>query len=136
MALTITITPGELERQAILVYQGQPFEAFLVNNSLQATPLTAANTYANWKAAELSGNGYIAVTGSIGFGTYNTTTNRFELPPFVAGFSAVGGAIDFDTLCVRVGGGTALHSIQVEDPAVSILDGGSRTYLISLVQDD
>ncbi len=136
MTLTITITPGELERQAGLIYQGKPFEVFLVHNAGLPVPLTAATTYANWKAAEPTGNGYAAVSGTVGFGTYNASSGRYEVAPLVAGFSASGGDIVFDTVCVRVGGGTYLHSVQVENPAITILDGGSRTYLISLVQDN
>lgn len=136
MALTITITPGELARQASLIYQGKAWEVFLVNNGALSPPLTATNTYAEWKAAEVSGNGYAPVEGSISFGSYNETTARFEMPPIVAGFTAAGGPIDYDTVCVRVGGGTYLHSVQVETAPDPIADGYSRTYLISLIQDD
>lgn len=136
MTLTVTITPGELERQAGLIYQGKTFEVFLVSNSTQPEPLLATSTYAQWKAIEVTGNGYATVTGTVGFGAYNQTSTRFEVAPIVASFSATGGNIVFDTICVKVGAGSYLHSIQVENPAVTILDGGSRTYLISLVQDD
>jgi hypothetical protein len=136
MALTITITPGELARQAALVYQGKTFEVFLVMNATQPIPLTAEDTYAAWKAIEISGNGYAAVSGTVGFGAYNATSNRYEVAPIVASFGASGGDISFDTVCVKVGAGDYLHSLQVEDPAITVEDGGSRTYLISLVQDD
>jgi hypothetical protein len=136
MTLTVTITPGELERQASLIYQGKSFEVFLVSNSTQPTPLDATSTYAEWKAIEVAGNGYVTASGTVGFGAYNQTSTRFEVAPLVASFSAAGGDIVFDTICVKVGAGGYLHSIQVEDPAITILDGGSRTYLISLVQDD
>jgi hypothetical protein len=136
MALTITVTPGELARQAALIYEGRAFEVFLVDNGALSVPLTVANTYAEWKAAEISGNGYGAVEGTIGFGTYNGATARIEMPPMVAGFTAEGGPITYDTVCVRVAGGTYLHSIQVEGSPEPIADGYSRTYLISLIQDD
>lgn len=136
MTLTITITPGELARQAALVYQGKSFEVFLVENATQPIPLTAADTYAAWKAIEISGNGYAAISGTVGFGAYSEANGRFEVAPLVAAFGATGGDISFDTVCVKVGAGEYLHSIQVEDPAVTIPDGGGRTYLISLAQDD
>lgn len=136
MALTITVTPAELGRQAELVYQGKAFEVFLVNNGALSPPLTAASTYAQWKAAEVTGNGYAAVGGTIGFGSYSSANTRYEMPPIVAGFTASGGSITYDTVCVRVGGGTYLHSIQVESSPTPIADGFSRTYLISLIQND
>jgi hypothetical protein len=136
MALTITLTPGELSRQAALVYEGKPYEVFLVDNAALSVQLTVQNSYEEWKAAEITGYGYAAVVGTVGFGAYNQATARLEMPPIVAGFTADGGAIAYDTVCVRVGGGTYLHSIQVEGSPEPIADGYSRTYLISLIQDD
>lgn len=134
MALTATITPAELVRQARLVYETLPYEVFLVDNSTAG--LGVNDTYADWKAEEVSGNGYAAITGVLGYGTYNSVTQRYEIPPLVCTFTAAGGSIAYTTLCVRIGTEAYLHSIQVESLPDPIADGSMRTYLITLIQND
>lgn len=133
MAITLTITPKELERQAQLVFEGQTYKLFLVNNT---TSLTTASTTAQWEASELSGNGYAAATGTIAAGSYSATAARYEIPVISATFTAAGGSLIYNTLCVKVGTATYLHSISVESPTISLADGQSKTYTVTLAQDD
>lgn len=133
MPLSITITPKELERQANLCYAGQTYEVFLAfNNSL----LTSASTYAEWKAAEVSGGGYAAVTGTVAAGTYEIGNGRFEMPVIPCQFSATGLGYTFNTVCVRIGTASYLHSFIDVTPVVIIADGQTRIYNITLVQND
>jgi hypothetical protein len=93
---------------------------------------------AQWDAAKISGNGYADITGTIGTGTYNATTARYELPQITATFTAAGGNWVYNTLYVVItdGSTSSIHSVIVESPAVTLVDGGSITYRVVLNTDD
>lgn len=133
MAVSLTIAPEELKRQAAAVFEGKTYKVFLVNNT---GGLTVASDTAAWEALELTGNGYAAVTGNVGVGAYNTTSARYELPAITATFTAAGGSLTYNTVCVVVDGATFLHSIAVENPTIALADGQSKTYTLTLAQDD
>lgn len=133
MAITATISQKELERQANLSFEAKSFTVFLATNS---GSLTAQSTYSAWVAVAPSGGGYAAVTGTIGTGSYNGTTNRYELPTITATFTATGAGFSYDTVCLRIGTETYLHSIVVESPSITLLAGQSKTYTLLLAQDD
>lgn len=134
MPLTINITPKELERQANLCYTGQSYEVFLAFNN---TSLTASSTYTEWKAAEVSGGGYLAVTGTVAAGAYEIGNGRFENPVIVCQFSASNLGYTYNTICVRIGTvSTHLHSFIDVTPAVVLADGQTRVYNITLAQND
>lgn len=134
MAISLSISQKELERQAGLCFEGKAYEVFLATNS---GSLTASSTYAAWQAVEVSsGNGYAPVTGTIGTGSWNTGTARYELPSITAAFSSSGSGYSYDTICVRIGTETYLHSALVESPTITLAAGQSKTYVITLVQDD
>lgn len=133
MAITATISQKELERQAGLCFEAESYTVFLANNT---TSLTAQSTYTSWVAAAPSGGGYAAVTGTIGTGSYNGTTNRYELPTITATFTATGAGFTYNTVCLRIASSTYLHSIVVENPSITLLAGQSKTYTLLLAQDD
>ena len=66
------------------------------------------------------------------------TTARYELPQIAVTFTASGGNWVYDTLYVVItdGGTSTLHSVVVENPAVTLVDGGSITYRVVLNTDD
>ena len=134
MALTLTISPKELERQAGLALDGKNYEVFLANNT---GGLTADSTAAAWKAVEVAaGNGYAAVTGTTGTGAYVPGNGRVELPDITAAYTASGAGFAYNTVCLHFVGETYLHSISVEAPDITLAAGSSKTYVISLIQDD
>ena len=133
MAVALTISTKELERQAKLVFEGKSYKVFLASN---AGTLTGDSTAAQWEAVEVSGGGYAAVTGSIAAGSYSTVNGRYQMPQISAAFSATGAGISYNTLCVKFDGELYLHSITVETPSVTLAAGQSKTYLITLIQDD
>ncbi|MFZ9959074.1 MAG: hypothetical protein ACO3GP_01685 [Candidatus Limnocylindrus sp.] len=134
MAITLTISQNELQRQAALAFEGQTYEVFLANNS---GSLTANSTYAAWQAVELaSANGYAPVTGTIGTGAWSSANARYELPAITATFTSSGSGLSYDTICVRLGTETYLHSILIESPSVTLAAGQAKSYVITLVQDD
>lgn len=135
MALTIQITPKELERQAALAFEGKAYKVFLAYDP-NAT-LTTASTTAQWEAKELAAaNGYATVTGTLAAGSYNSSLGRYELPTITAQFSGTGAGYVFDTLVVVIGGNTYPHSATKITPEQGLFAGQSRSYLIKLVQDD
>lgn len=134
MAVSLTISEFELARQAELCFTGQAYEVFLATNS---GSLTASSTYAAWQAVEVaSANGYAPVTGTLSAGSYNSGTARYELPNITATFSSTGSGYSYNTICIRIGTETYLHSAITESPAITLAAGQSKTYVITLVQDD
>ena len=134
MALALSISQFELKRQAALAFEGKAYEVFLATNS---GSLTADSTYAAWQAVEVaSANGYAPVTGTIGTGAWSTANARYELPAITATFTSSSSGFSYDTVCVRIGTETYLHSIVAESPSITLAAGQAKTYVITLVQDD
>lgn len=134
MAITLSISQKELERQAALAFEGKAYEVFLATNS---GSLTANSTYAAWQAVEVaSANGYAPVTGTIGTGAWDAGDARYELPAITATFTSSGSGFSYDTICVRIGTETYLHSIIAESPSITLAAGQAKSYVITLVQDD
>ncbi len=133
MAYMTTISQLELKRQADLAYLGKAYKVFLVGAS---GALTAESLAADWLALELSGNGYAAITGTVGAGQYRAAEQRYEMPAIVATFQAAGGTLAYTTVCLHFTGEPYLHSITVESPAISLADGQAKSYSFTLAQDD
>lgn len=133
MAVTLNISAKELERQAKLVFEGKSYKVFLAANP---GALTKDSTAAQWEAVEVSGGGYSAVTGAIAAGSYSTVNARYQMPQISAAFTATGAGISYNTVCIKFDGELHLHSITVESPSIVLAAGQSKTYTITLVQDD
>jgi len=134
MAITLTISQKELQRQAALCLEGRAYEVFLATND---GSLTANSTYAAWQALEVaSANGYAPATGTLGTGAWDAGDARYELPAVTATFSSSGSGYSYNTVCVRIGTETYLHSIVAESPSITLAAGQSKSYVITLVQDD
>lgn len=136
MAITTTISQAELARLAAAAYEGLPYRICLALNG--ASGLTANSTVAQWDGVELSGNGYTRVEGFIGVGSWDAVDLRFELPQINAEFQASGGTLTYDTVYTVIDDGyeETLHSVIVEAPSVSLVDGASIIYRITLATDD
>lgn len=136
MALTLTITPKELERQAGLAFLGKAYEVFLAYDP--GSSLGTGSTVTAWKAEELAAtNGYAAVTGTISAtGTYNATQGRFEVPAITAQFTGTGTGFVYNCLIMVVAAATYPHSVTRWSTDQSLLAGQSRSYIINLLQDD
>lgn len=132
MAVSLTISQKELERQAKAVFEGKNYKLFLATKGA----LTAESTTAAWEAVEVTGNGYAAVTGSVGVGAWSTVNGRYELPSINGTFTATGAGFTYDTICLVIDGSANLHSINVEAPAITLAGGQSKSYTLTLAQDD
>lgn len=133
MALTLTISKKELERQAGLALEGENVTVFLAQNP---GGLTSESSYADWYDEVVTGTGYANVTGTLGTGSYSATNGRWELPAVTATFTCTSGSYSYDTVCVRIGTETYLHSINVESPAITLASGQSKTYTITFAVDN
>jgi hypothetical protein len=137
MALTVTISQNELKRKADLAYDNKTYKVFLADNSTAA--LDAEDTATLWLAEELAtSNGYAAVTGTIttASGAYDGTDARYEFPAITATFTASGAGFTYDTVVLRVGTEASVVGILVESPVITLLAGQSKTYSITLGEDD
>ena len=132
MAISLTISQRELARQAAEAFEGQTFKLFLATQG----SLTAESDLTAWEAAEVSGNGYAAITGTIGTGSYSTTNARYELPAISGTFTATGSGFTYDTVVLAIGSATGVHSINVESPSITLAASQSKSYTLTLAQDD
>lgn len=131
MALTLTVGEREIMRQADLAFKQRDYKVFLVLNEGGMTVDTPAES---WLTAELDivqNPGYYAQTGQIGAAIWDTTLNRAFYPEITAVFKADGGDITYDTVCFWLYGETFLHSINVENPGVTLLTGQVAAYSYS-----
>lgn len=135
MALSITITPKELERQAALAFEGKAYKVFLASDPNQT--LTMDSTLAQCEALELAeSNGYEAVMGTIGAGGYDTDTAEYRLPYLDCSFSGTGTGFTHDTVVLSIDNHSHPHSIMRQSNAVLLQAGQSIGYRFRLVQDD
>ena len=134
MAVTLSVSRYELQRQAAWAFEGKDYEIFLATNS---GSLTADSTYTDWQAVEVaSANGYAPITGTLGTGAWDTGDARYELPSVTATFTSSDAGFYYDTICVRIGTEAYLHSLFTESPSIFLAAGQSKTYVITFVQDD
>jgi hypothetical protein len=134
MAITQTISTRELLRQSSLVFDAKAYRVYLATNN---GSLTAESTHAAWTAVEVAGGtGYAAVTGTLGTGVYQAGTGRVEVPAVTATFTATGAGFSYDTVVIRLGTETYVHSILVESPSITLAAGQSKTYTLTFAQND
>lgn len=134
MALTPSISTNELARQAQLAFEGQPYSIFLAYKGTAS--VTVDSPYTEWSALEVTDTGYARVTGTIGTGSYSLTTFRYELPQITAVFNGGASGFSYDTICIRIGTGSYLYGTIAEGETVVIGPSQTRSYLITLCQDD
>lgn len=133
MALIVSISPKELERQAQLVFEGEVLKVMLCN--MVSTEYTSTSTVAQWQSIELSGNGYQRYSTTIPVGSYDSVLAYYVIPEISATFSATG-LWSFNRVVIYIDGATYPHSVIQENPNISLSAGQSQTYLIKLAQDD
>ena len=134
MALTTSVSPKELQRVAAAAYEGKTLNVMLC--SVGSTGYGSSTAVTNWQSVEVTGNGYNRATTTIGTGSYNSSTARYELPNFDAAFTASGTGFSYDTIVIYISGATYPHSTITESPNVVVVAGQTQTYRISLNTDD
>jgi len=134
MALTITLSQKELERVAALAYEGETLKVMLA--SVGGTGYDAEDTVANWQSVEKSGNGYVRYSTTVGTGSYNGTSGKYELPDVDASFTATGAGYSYDRIVIYVDGATYPHSVIAESPNITLSAGQTQVYRVSLNTND
>lgn len=128
--MAFVITPGELEYEYGLVLTGLSYKVFLATTG----SLTLTSTLAAWEAAELpTTNGYAAVTGTVGSGTYNAITGRFEAPLIAGQFgpaSSIG--FTFDAMVLKLPSRSKPYAVNLYDSPITLAAGQSRGFNITL----
>lgn len=126
--MAFVITRGELEYEAGLILTGA-YKIFLATKG----NLTLTSTLAAWEAAELaSSNGYAAVTGTVGAGTYNSNKNRVEVPTISGQFTATGAGFTFDAMIAKLANRTKPYAINLYSTPVTLAAGQSRSFQLTL----
>jgi hypothetical protein len=119
---------------AALAYEGETLKVLLA--SVGGSGYTAQSTVANWQSVEKSGNGYVRYSTTVGTGSYNGTTGRYELPSIDAEFTATGAGYSYDRIVIYVDGATYPHSVLTESPNITLAAGQVQTYRVSLNTND
>lgn len=134
MAINTTISTKELQRVAVVAYEGETLKVMLCQVAL--TGFTAESTVAQWITTEISGNGYVRYSELIAPGAYNAIGGRYDLPIVDAEFTASAAGYSYDRIVLFIDGATYPHSIITEDPNVVLLSGQTQTYRLTLNCDD
>lgn len=125
------ITPGELEFEHDLVLEGQTYKVFAATTG----SLTIASSLALWEAAELAAtNGYAAVTGTVGTGSLNSTTGRWESPVLSGQFGpATGAGFQYDAVIIKIGSSRTMpYAVNMLSSPIVLAAGQSRGFNITL----
>jgi hypothetical protein len=143
MASAMTQTPYEAARMFANDYADKKARLCLANATSGAPGINS--TTAQWDAAELGGNGYSRVEWTIPAGSYNNTTERYEVPARLAQFAASSGGAGFSwnrayLVIGTISGNTVTWNTGVsfvlnESSTVTLAAGGSRGYIVTLFTD-
>lgn len=128
--MAFEITPGELEYQAAQVLTGKTYKVFLAVTG----SLNESSTITEWEAAELAtSNGYAAVTGTIGSGSYNGTSGRFEAPVISGTFGpATGPGFQYSAIVVKLQGRSKPYALNLYPTLVTVAAGASKGFNLTL----
>jgi hypothetical protein len=129
--MSFVVTQGELEFQSSLILNGQSYKVFLANRG----SLTIGSTLTAWEAVELTADGgYVAVTGTIGTGVFNTSSGRVETPVITGQFGpASGSGITFDSMLIKIGTTrTRPYAVRLYDVPQVLAAGQSRGFNFTL----
>ena len=139
MALTLTVSQRELERQQDLAFKQREYKIFLaINPTDESAPgydpdrvLTAESPASDWLARELVPAvcpGYYANFGVLGGSIWNENLQRSYIPEITAVFKAERASWSYNTVCFWLLDEMFLHSINVEDPEKILDDGQVAAY--------
>jgi hypothetical protein len=134
MAITTVVSSKELERVAAAAYEGEDINVMLCN--LTDLDVDEESLISDWDDYEISGNGYVRYTTTIGTGSYSLSTASYLLPEITAEFTATDSGYSYNTVVIFITGSTHPHSILSESPNIVLSAGQTQSYGITLIQDD
>jgi hypothetical protein len=132
MVLEAVVPQRELAFQAGELFEGKAYKLFL---ALNPGTLDAEDDLSAWEAAECSGGGYAAQTGTIGAGAWNEDESRYEPALLSITVTGSGAGFSFDAIVLKVGTTrTNVANITLLDNPVMLASGETRTYDLQLAQ--
>jgi hypothetical protein len=142
MAAAMQQTPYEAGRLFANSYAGKKARLCLAVNP---GSLSLASTTAQWDAAELTGNGYARYEWTIPSGSYNSNTERFEVPDQLCEFSASSGGagLNWNNAYLVIGAisgsavtwNTGVSFVLPESPNIVLNPGQPGSYLVQIFTD-
>lgn len=150
MALTITLSPKEMERVAAAAYEGKRVRVSLANQT--STSYTENSLVSEWDSIKVSDGGYADFTAVLATGGYDATDTRYEMGATAGAdtyieaiFAGTGSGFTFNRAYVVIGTPTGggeyteelyLHSLFTESPSLTIPAGTSIKYRVQLAVDN
>lgn len=129
--MAFVITPGELGFEADL-FVGKSYRIYLVANVSSSDIASQSISYFRGKEL-IVGNSYSPITGTIGNGSFNSTTGRYDLPVLTGQFSATGPGYTFNGMVLELGGGRIYpYAVNVYDAPITLSAGQSRGFSFTL----
>jgi hypothetical protein len=142
MAAAMQQTPYEAGRLFASNYAGKKARLCLAVNS---GSLNLTSTTAQWDAVELSGNGYARYQWTIPSGSFNTTTDRFEVAAQLCEFAASSGGsgLSWNTAYLVIGTisgstvtwNTGVSFVLPESPNIVLSPGQPGSYNVQIFTD-
>lgn len=128
--MAFEVTQKEVEYQATTLLAGQTYTIFLAN----AGSLNGTSTIAQWEAAALpEQNGYTAVTGTIGTGTYNSVSQRVLFPIINGTFGPIlVSDLQFSAIVVKIGSRIYPYALKLYEVTSVISVGGTRSFSLTI----
>jgi len=143
MPVAMIQTPFEAGRLFAGDYAGKKARLCLANTTSGSPGINS--TTAQWDAAELSGNGYARYEWTIPTGSYNSTTERFEVAAQLCQFAASSGGagLSWNAAYLVIGtisGSTVTWNTGVsftlaESPNAVLSPNEVRSYSVTLYTD-
>ena len=143
MPVAMIQTPFEAGRLFAGDYAGKKARLCLANTTSGSPGINS--TTAQWDAVELSGNGYARYEWTIPTGSYNSTTERFEVAAQLCQFAASSGGagLSWNAAYLVIGtisGSTVTWNTGVsftlaESPNAVLSPGEVRSYNVTLYTD-
>jgi hypothetical protein len=131
MALTAVVSQAELGRVASLCYEARPVRVSLAN--LGAEGYTADDLVADWDTIKIVGNGYVDFRATVGVGSYTLADSRYEMPSFVASYTATDAGFTFNSIYIVMGTygeDVAVTDAEVTSNTATITTSAAHGYVI------
>lgn len=136
MAITSTLSSKELERIAVLAYEGKTLKVMLCNATTEASLEYDENTsIADWKTIEINATGYAEYSQVVPAGSYDLVDGRYEIPYIDAEFTATD-SYSFNRIVMYLDSELYPHSLVIEDPGIVMFADQIQRYRINLNIDD
>lgn len=141
MAIVAATSHREMERIAGVAWEGREYRISLAYRTTE--DFDAESDVSDWDTIEITDNAYLAATGTVPTGAYDSTNDlRYELPVIQASFSADTAGSGFTAshyyMVLGDSGTEDDNLLQLGEftPALVWVPGQTQTIQIQLVIDD